>query len=43
MRLKELARRVEADVVVLDYVGLAAGLVARFDSGAHPLFSVRFC
>jgi hypothetical protein len=40
--LKELARRVGADVAVLDCVGLAAGFVVRFDSGASSLFSVHF-
>ena len=40
--VKELARRVGADVVVLDCVQLAAGSVGRFGSGASSLISVYF-
>ena len=40
--VKELARRAEADVVVLDCVQLAAGSVGRFGSGASSLVNEYF-
>ena len=40
--VKELARRVGADVVVLDCVQLAAGSAGKFGSGASPLVVVHF-